>query len=237
VPGPQLALRFAALTLFLVAVALGLWLLEVRPALVVVGMVIALGIAWAIEWLAWRAGTEPLVRGSIPTERPAEAPEAEAAQPPSFMPVETETQAVEADAPRPAPAIVGAGPAPPADHAEPEPETPPAPAAPAPVEGRAELRPVPPQPVSEPEPARQDSLPPGVVEFPSRPSQRREWNLWELERLAREEVRRDPARRDEWAYLFLHLRRFASADGNLPSEFDPLVRETFGGLLESSYNR
>jgi hypothetical protein len=54
------------------------------------------------------------------------------------------------------------------------------------------------------------------------------------ERLARDEARRDPARRDEWSYLILHLRRFASADGVLPTEFDPLVRESFGGLLERS---
>jgi hypothetical protein len=34
------------------------------------------------------------------------------------------------------------------------------------------------------------------------------------------------------SYLFLHLRRFANADGVLPAEFDGLVRDAFGGLLE-----
>jgi hypothetical protein len=60
----------------------------------------------------------------------------------------------------------------------------------------------------------------------------REWNLWDLERIAREEAVDHPERRDEWSYLFLNLRQFAHADGSLPAEFDPLVRETFGGLLE-----
>jgi hypothetical protein len=56
--------------------------------------------------------------------------------------------------------------------------------------------------------------------------------LWDLERLAREETRDHPERRDEWGYLFLHLRQFADANGALPEEFDGLVRESFGGLLE-----
>jgi hypothetical protein len=73
-----------------------------------------------------------------------------------------------------------------------------------------------------------------VVAFPARPAVPRSWNLWDLERIAREEVRTQPERRDEWTYLFLHLRQFASADGALPTEFDGLVRESFAGLLERS---
>jgi hypothetical protein len=60
----------------------------------------------------------------------------------------------------------------------------------------------------------------------------REWNLWDLESVAREESRSDPTRRDEWSYLFLHLRQFADARGTLPADFDELVRESFGDLLE-----
>jgi hypothetical protein len=71
-----------------------------------------------------------------------------------------------------------------------------------------------------------------VVVFPTQTAAPRSWNLWDLERLARAEVRTQPDRRDEWAYLFLHLRQFASADGSLPTEFDGLVRESFAGLLE-----
>jgi hypothetical protein len=60
----------------------------------------------------------------------------------------------------------------------------------------------------------------------------RRWNLWDLERRARDEQQRDPDRYEEWSYLFVHLRRFATPDGSLPTEFDGLVRESFGDLLE-----
>jgi hypothetical protein len=60
---------------------------------------------------------------------------------------------------------------------------------------------------------------------------RRAWNLWELEQLA-EEMNGD-SRAEERALLLLHLREFADTSGNLPPEFDPLVREAFGaGLAE-----
>jgi hypothetical protein len=62
--------------------------------------------------------------------------------------------------------------------------------------------------------------------------QPRRWNLWELERIAHAEGHREPGRLEEWSYLFVHLRRFAAADGSLPTEFDALVRESFGELLE-----
>jgi hypothetical protein len=60
----------------------------------------------------------------------------------------------------------------------------------------------------------------------------REWNVWELDALAREASRRVPERASEWSYLLLHLREFADPGGTLPSEFDAVVRESFGGLLE-----
>ena len=71
-----------------------------------------------------------------------------------------------------------------------------------------------------------------MVNLPQRAAQPREWNLWDLERLARAEGSAHPERRDEWSYLFVHLRQFANADGELPREFDSLVRDSFGGLLE-----
>jgi hypothetical protein len=89
---------------------------------------------------------------------------------------------------------------------------------------------------SQPEPvaaaAPQPAEAPSVVEFRPRTTVPREWNLWDLERIAREEASDHPERREEWSYLFLHLRQFAHADGSLPADFDPLVRESFGGLLE-----
>lgn len=60
----------------------------------------------------------------------------------------------------------------------------------------------------------------------------RAWNLWELERLAREVGGRDPARDEARSFLLLYLRDYATADGLLPVEFDPLVRESFADLTQ-----
>ena len=60
----------------------------------------------------------------------------------------------------------------------------------------------------------------------------RAWNLWDLERLA-EEMNGDSRAAEERALLLLHLREFADPSGNLPLEFDPLIRDAFGaGLAE-----
>ena len=75
-----------------------------------------------------------------------------------------------------------------------------------------------------------------VVQFPV-PQGRREWNLWELERLARERAGEDPARDEEWAYLLMYLREFASSDGVLPADFDALVRESFAAAFETPGTR
>jgi hypothetical protein len=56
-----------------------------------------------------------------------------------------------------------------------------------------------------------------------------EWNLWELERRAREHAGAD-AIPEEWAAIFMHLREFANSDGRLPAQFDSLVRESFPEL-------
>ena len=84
-------------------------------------------------------------------------------------------------------------------------------------------------------PAREPAPAPSrreVVEMHGMRPGPREWNLWELERLARASAQRHPERMQEWGYLFVHLRRFARPDGALPREFDGLVRESFGELLE-----
>lgn len=101
---------------------------------------------------------------------------------------------------------------------------------------RAPLRAVEPPvepPPAAPAPAKPDLAETSVVRLSSRRAvEAREWNIWDLEAVAREESRADPSRRDEWSYLFLHLRQFADAQGTLPAEFDGLVRESFGDLLE-----
>jgi hypothetical protein len=275
-------LREAALALFLIAVALGLWLADVRPLAVVGVMALALAVAWVIEWVSWR---EDQLQGMPPVRQEVHATEIAAEQPPiaaepSPLTVEPppapETAPVPEPVPAPAPRArglwlrrprrasgpaedvsaetpeevpapaeasegVGAGHAPPGIAGAPEAEADPEPpAAEEPAPSKRRLQPVqsaappPPPPAPEPPASSQPPEPQGtpVVPLWARSSQPREWNLWDLERIARAQSRRDPERFEEWSYLFLHLRRFANADGVLPAEFDGLVRDSFGGLLE-----
>jgi hypothetical protein len=121
---------------------------------------------------------------------------------------------------------------------EPEPTPEPAPPAPEPQpptpepgEPPPQLRSVPPpEPEREPEP--QDAgVPELVVRLPLDGAEPREWNVWELERLAQAAGGGDPARDEELAFLLLELRQFANADGQLSVDFDPVVRESFGELI------
>src|SRR6266705_1307965 len=103
---------------------------------------------------------------------------------------------------------------------EPEPTPEPAPPAPEPQ----------PQPEREPEP-EEATAPEPVVRLPLDGVEPREWNVWELERLAQAAGGGDPARDEELAFLLLELRQFANADGQLSVDFDPVVRESFGELI------
>jgi hypothetical protein len=104
-----------------------------------------------------------------------------------------------------------------------------------------------PDPEPEPEPEPELESEPVLVSVPSLPDPRpepepavvplilrdpnpRAWNLWQLEHLAATKDG-DAARVEERALLLLHMRRFANAAGDLPAEFDPLVREAFGSDL------
>jgi hypothetical protein len=58
----------------------------------------------------------------------------------------------------------------------------------------------------------------------------RSWNLWELERAARE--RGDT--NEERDFLFLYLRDYADPTGTLPVDFDGLIRDSFADLLTSA---
>jgi hypothetical protein len=59
------------------------------------------------------------------------------------------------------------------------------------------------------------------------PQQPRQWNVWELERLATLAEGEDRAKDEERAVLVQSLRQFADASGELPVDFDSLVRESF----------
>ena len=228
-PGPRSLLRLLALAAFILTVALALWLLEAEWPVVVLVMALAWIFAATFEWAAWRqerpgslaAPSEP-AESTEPVAPSAPAPEAAPLSPPLLVappervPEDAETPPEEAEE------------APPAAPPQPS-EHPP-------------LRPVPTPP---PSPAPSTTPPPaaarparspassGVVDLRTRATvQPRHWNLWDLERLAREELHGDPLRLEALSYLFVHLRQFATPDGSLPTEFDGLVRESFGDLLE-----
>ena len=85
-------------------------------------------------------------------------------------------------------------------------------------------------PSRSPSPSPSLSRSPPVVPLMVRDPTPREWNLWQLEHLAATKDG-DAARVEERALLLMHMRQFANAAGDLPAEFDPLVREAFGSDL------
>jgi hypothetical protein len=121
-------------------------------------------------------------------------------------------------------------PEPPPEPAPPVPE--PRPPAPEPGEPPFRLRSMPP-PEPEPEPGQDDDVrtPERVVRLPLDAAEPREWNVWELERLAQAAGGGDAARDEELTFLLLELRQFANADGQLSVDFDAVVRESFGELI------
>ena len=92
---------------------------------------------------------------------------------------------------------------------------------------------LPPEPEPEPEPEAEPQEADRVVAFLPANDSPREWNLWELERAARDHGGHDVARNEERSYLLMYLREFAGPDGTLPADFDALVRESFGDVLHS----
>ena len=166
---------------------------------------------------------------------------------PPAPPVEPEPEAVAEPEPEPEPAPEEPEPEPEEPEPEPElaetlpvtPEQEPPDAEPQQSRWgmRKRLRAVPappPEPVPE---AAPEVVEQRVVPLPQRSYVPQQWNLWDLERLVRAEAQEYPERRDEWAFLFVHLRQFANADGVLPAEFDSLVRESFGDVLERQPSR
>ena len=251
--------RFALEAFFLVAVALVAGLLDLSVAEVIVVMAVAYLLTVVVELVSWRARRsgqavvaeapvedvpvhEPssvvvAVRAGDRPPRPEEdetwldqlAPAAPEPEPE----LEAEAEVVEPEPqpePEPEPSPT-AEPQPAEPQAEePEPETEPEPVAAAPqlvVVPEPEPEPEPVEPAPEPE---REAVVTQIATLPL-PVQAQEWNLWELERLSRERGGEDPARDVEWGYLVVYLRDFARPDGTLPTEFDGLVRESFGDLI------
>lgn len=240
----RLGPRFGAEAAFLIAVAIVLGLLEVSWAAIVAGMFAAWLVVAGVELALARrparsAEAEPQAPPPQPTESAAETvrvvqepARGEPAIAPAAQPATEERPAApERAEPVPVPAAERTEPG-----AEPEPEAPPEDVAAAPPPPPVLTAVAPPaEPVAEEaeRPAEPEPEPePSVVEL--RPGAPREWNLWELERLARARAGEDPVRDEEWSYLLMYLREFATADGSLPRDFDGLVRESFGDALSAA---
>ena len=253
---PSARVRFAAEAGFLILVAVGAALAELRP----LAIIILMAGAWLLVALIERASSRETGRADEAEPVPDFAPEP---APESIPAIETReayrwhfwrrarARMEELPSPtasleeRPARSHVRRlEPEPvqtPAAVAEPPPEaTEPGPAVttrsldlpgledPAPAQ---ESAPAPSRPRFLQRPARATA--PVVPPSPPPPPPAREWNLWDLERRAREQAG-DALRDEEWSALFTHLRAFASTDGVLPKEFDDLVRESFGLLIEAA---
>ena len=218
--------RFIVEAAFLVAVAVAAAVLSLStPAILAV-----MGGAWllvaAIEWgLSRRAAARERAAPSPPT--PASAPAAQAAVREPLLEPEPLPEPIP-----PEPVATSAVVEP--DAGAPEPAAPalPEPVSPA-VEERVELVAVP-EPEPEPEPERErEPERARVVHLDVRDREPREWNLWDLERAARDAAGEDAQRDEERSFLLMYLRDFAGPDGSLPTSFDALVRDSFGELLES----
>jgi hypothetical protein len=176
---------------------------------------LAVGAAWVLVALVERSVQSEDSRlregrlGFLFGKAKAEAPQ-EPAEPELPPPPPSHVTVLGADEPDPEP--------------EPEPEGQPDP---------VQLEAVPdlPEPEPEPEPPTPPEPEPEVVRLPRAEGPPREWNVWELERIAREREGHDQPRDEELAFLLIELRQFANADGYLPVTFDPVVREAFGDDL------
>jgi hypothetical protein len=210
--------RFVFEAAFLLLVALGAALLELRPLGIILLMACALLLVALIERTSSReAGRTPV--------------DEDAAE--ELLPAEGEAE------PAPAMAVGAAELGAPSEEVPAQPEE-----APGPVVTKRSLDlpglEQPPVLIPAPRPrrslahaARRVAQPPAQPPTPPPPPPAREWNLWDLERRAREQAGNAP-RDEEWSALFTHLRVFANADGVLPKEFDELVRESFGELIEAA---
>jgi outer membrane biosynthesis protein TonB len=170
---------------------------------------------------------------------PAAEPTSQAAAEPTVEPAATLTaeQREPEPAPEPEPDVIP-GPSP--EPAEPDREPLAEPTLPQTPPEQPRVAAVPPLSALSPAPAASQPAavdrpqPDTVVALASRrDATPREWNLWELERVAREQSGGDTVRDEERTFVLMYLREFADADGLLPSSFDGVVRESFGDDLDA----
>ncbi len=178
--------------------------------------------AWAVVAVVERSLSQPSLSSTLPLPPPPAEPEFEEL---SYVRVLTPETAVPRPepTPEPVPEPVVAAPAPPPPPPAPRPvvvAAVPAPPAEERVERKSGLISRPFRSVTRPE----QSVSRRGRTFGGQP---REWNIWSLERLAREQA----SDNDELGFIVTYLRDYASPEGLLPLNFDSLVRESFGDLL------
>jgi hypothetical protein len=253
---PSARLRFAAEAGFLILVAVGAALAELRP----LAIIILMACAWLLVALIERASSretgrvdEEPVPDFVPQPAPEPIPAIETREAYRWL-FWRRARARMEELPAPTASLEER---PARSHVrrlepehEPEPvqeapaavaEPPPGPAETGPAVTTRPLdlpgleEPAPPEPVAAPSRSRflQRPARTAAPPVPPPPPPPREWNLWDLERRAREQAG-DALRDEEWSALFTHLRAYASTDGVLPKEFDDLVRESVGLLIEAA---
>jgi hypothetical protein len=199
--GPRTVVEAA----FLVAVPVIALEVGLRWYAIVVAGAVAYLLVLAVEAAVWREGK----RGAV-------VPAAVAAEP-AISEAEQHVRVIRAELePEPEPVAV-----PVAVEAAPEPEPPRLVSVPEPEPVPVHVPAIEPEPEPEPMPAA------AVIRIGGP----RQWNVWDLERVAREHVGGDPVADEERTFLLMYLRDFAGADGLLPADFDDLVRQSFGGLV------
>jgi outer membrane biosynthesis protein TonB len=238
--GPRTVVEAA----FLIAVPVAAAALGFGTWTIIAASAVAYLVIFVLEATLWREGSPApgLSRLRLPSRnvrvQPAAAPAAP--EPEAVVVVAPVAPAAPIPAPAPEPVVDRAH-----EHVRVLPKTPEPEPAPAPVVLAPQPEPVPepvvervpltavPEPAPEPEPVPvaaaqpepQTVVPIGVSAMP------RQWNLWELERLTRENAGEDVARDEERQFLLMYLREFADSDGQLPIDFDGLVRDSFGELV------
>jgi hypothetical protein len=201
--------RFILEAVFLIIVAAICWAAHLTWK----GIVPAMAVAWALVTFVERSANSGASAHDPEAVEEAPVDDVAAEQPPVPIPEP-------APEPGPAPEPIPPAPEPTPPRPEPTPQPDPNPQ----LQAVPELEPEPePEPVAPPEPT--------VARLPQRDGAPRQWNVWELERIAREREGDDAIRDDELTFLLLELRQFANADGMLPASFDGVIRETFGELL------
>lgn len=248
-PWPSAAVRYAVEAAFLILVALAAMLARLEP-IVIVALIAVAGVIVVLVERVFVRSAEPAPAKEVTHAEPSRNVELEDAD---RAPVEAaaEEESVEPE-PQPEPqaepraepelavsvrsarAILATGPPPvvepPRARQEPEPkvERDPEPQRASVSEQRSEAETVSEQ-RSETETEREPEPEPKPEAESVLSGPPREWSVWDLQRIAREHP--EHPRQEEWTALILSLREFARADGMLPVDFDPLVRESFGGLL------